>query len=376
MDMFFAAVEMRDNPAYRNVPLAVGGRPDGRGIISTANYLARKFDVHSALASSIAIRRCPKLVIVPGRYDAYKEVSKEIMTILSEYSDKISLMGLDEAYIDVTDSLGFHGSATWCAMDMKRRIWEATGLTASAGVAPNMFLAKVASDWNKPNGIKVITPHEVKTFVADLPLKLIPGVGKKANQRLLEFGLKTCADIQKAGPLLLKDLFGSWGTHLYELSHGVDQREVGTRSPRKSLSTEQTYSQDIDEVKTMERSLEELCDDLLYRLERYRERQGERSLSTLQVKLKFQNFKRVTAERSYSEGELDYLWQNRCFNDSLKRDLKLLLAEAYQRESLPVRLIGVGVRFKENKKDRASVSGEEVQLDLFSYDPSFEMMIG
>lgn len=377
MDMFFAAIEMRDNPAYRNVPLAVGGRPDGRGIISTANYLARKFNVHSALASSIAIRRCPKLVIVPGRYDVYKEVSRDVMNILLEYSDKVSIVGVDEAYIDVTDSPLFYGSATWCAMDMKRRIFEKTGLTASAGVAPNMFLAKVASDWNKPNGIKVITPAEVDNFVKDLPLKLIPGVGKKASAKLATFNLEYCRDVQRSGPLVLKNLLGSWGVDLFRLSHGEDTREVGTSSPRKSLSTEHTYATDIDDLKHMEQGLAELCDDLLYRLERYRERTGARELVTLQVKLKFHNFKRVTAERSYSQGELNVLWSERRFVPSLKADLHALLNEAYQREAIPVRLLGLGVRFKDDKRALDHTTSEGPwQLDLFSSEASFEKIGG
>ena len=377
MDMFFAAVEMRDNPSYRKIPLAVGGHPSRRGIISTANYLARRFGVHSALASSVAVRRCPSLLIVPGRYEVYKEESAKIMSILSEYSDKISIMGLDEAYIDVSESEKFYGSATWCAVDMKRRIFEETGLTASAGVAPNMFLAKVASDWNKPNGIKVVSPDMVEGFTKDLDLKLIPGVGKKASAKLAELGLYKCRDILKAHPSTLKNSLGSWGLHLIELSHGLDEREVGLHSPRKSLSTEHTYAADLDDMDQMKTSLDELCDDLLYRLARYKDTKGARDLQTLQVKVRFQNFKRVTAERSYTPAQLTCLWNERQFAAELKNDLYELLEEAFSREAIPVRLLGIGVRFKDDKSDeRTSHTHLPQQLDLFSYKEQSAMITG
>lgn len=363
MDMFFAAVEMRDHPEYRKVPLAVGGHPSRRGIISTANYQARKFGVHSGLASSIAVRRCPGLLIVPGRYEVYKDVSTQVMEILCEYSDKVSIMGLDEAYIDVTDSELFYGSATWMAMDMKRRIFEATGLTASAGVAPNKFLAKVASDWNKPNGIKVITPEEVKEFTQDLDLSLIPGVGKKATEKLSELGLIKCRDVLQTPTHILINLLGQWGLQLYERSQGIDEREVGLKSERKSLSTEHTYASDIADLDQMKVSIDELCDDLLYRLSRYKEKKGERELQTIGVKVKFHNFKRVTAEKSFPTGVLDELWQKNQFSDSLKEEIYALLSEAYHREAIPVRLLGLGLRFR----DSTSESTDWVQLDLFSH---------
>ncbi len=369
MDMFFAAVEMRDHPEYRGIPLAVGGAPSRRGIISTANYKARKYGVHSGLASSIAVRRCPDLLIVPGRYDTYKEVSYQVMEILSEYSDKVSIMGLDEAYIDVTESELFYGSATWMAMDMKRRIFEATGLTASAGVAPNMFLAKVASDWNKPNGIKVVTPEQVQDFVQNLDLCLIPGVGKKATAKLAELGLVKCRDILATNPLTLSNLLGSWGLHLRELAQGIDQREVGLKSERKSLSTEHTYAQDISDLSQMKISLDDLCDDLLYRLSRYKEKRGERELQTLGVKVKFHNFKRVTAEKSFPSEILASLWKTNQFDQTLKEELYRLLEEAYQRESIPIRLLGLGIRFRDQgtKGESDSERGGPVQLDLFSH---------
>lgn len=367
MDMFFAAVEMRDNPDYQGIPLAVGGHPSRRGIISTANYKARQFGVHSGLASSIAVRRCPNLLIVPGRYDVYRDVSHQVMEILSEYSDKISVMGLDEAYIDVTESELFYGSATWMAMDMKRRIFEVTGVTASAGVAPNMFLAKVASDWNKPNGIKVITPEEVQDFTRELELSLIPGVGKKATAKLAEHGLIKCKDILNTPTYILSNLFGSWGLHLYELAHGIDHREVGRKSERKSLSTEHTYAKDIAELDQMKISLDELCDDLLYRLSRYKEKKGERDLQTLGVKVKFHNFKRVTAEKSFPAEVLNSLWKTNQFAEELKEELYRLLEEAYGRESIPIRLLGLGVRFRDKGTETSRESSGPIQLDLFSH---------
>src|SRR5690606_37396662 len=189
MDSFFASVEMRDFPEYRNIPLAVGGDPGRRGVLSTCNYQARKFGVRSAMPSAHALRLCPDLLIVPGRMHAYKEASAKVHDVLTTYSDVIEPMSLDEAYIDVTNSNQLHGSATLIAKSILSDVFKATELTCSAGAAPNKFLAKIASEWNKPNGLFTITPNEVDLFMRELPLRKLPGIGAKTAASLEAHGL-------------------------------------------------------------------------------------------------------------------------------------------------------------------------------------------
>ncbi|VEI43237.1 DNA polymerase IV [Citrobacter youngae] len=196
MDCFFAAVEMRDNPALRDIPIAIGGSRERRGVISTANYPARKFGVRSAMPTGMALKLCPHLTLLPGRYEAYKEASRQIQAIFSRYTSLIEPLSLDEAYLDVTDSIHCHGSATLIAQEIRQTIFNELQLTASAGIAPVKFLAKIASDLNKPNGQYVITPADVPEFLKTLPLGKIPGVGKVSAAKLESMGLRTCEDVQ------------------------------------------------------------------------------------------------------------------------------------------------------------------------------------
>lgn len=200
MDCFFAAVEMRDNPALRDIPIAIGGSRERRGVISTANYPARKFGVRSAMPTGMALKLCPHLTLLPGRYEAYKEASRQIQAIFSRYTSLIEPLSLDEAYLDVTDSTHCHGSATLIAQEIRQTIFTELQLTASAGIAPVKFLAKIASDLNKPNGQYVITPADVPEFLRTLPLGKIPGVGKVSAAKLEAMGLRTCEDVQKYDP--------------------------------------------------------------------------------------------------------------------------------------------------------------------------------
>lgn len=211
MDCFFAAVEMRDNPALRDIPIAIGGSRERRGVISTANYPARKFGVRSAMPTGMALKLCPHLTLLPGRFDAYKEASNHIREIFSRYTSRIEPLSLDEAYLDVTDSVHCHGSATLIAQEIRQTIFSELQLTASAGVAPVKFLAKIASDMNKPNGQFVITPAEVPAFLQTLPLAKIPGVGKVSAAKLEAMGLRTCGDVQKCDLVILLKRFGKFG---------------------------------------------------------------------------------------------------------------------------------------------------------------------
>jgi len=293
MDCFYAAVEMRDNPSLRDIPIAIGGSQLKRGVISTANYPARKFGVHSAMATATALKLCPHLTVIPGRFDAYKEASAHIREIFSRYTSLIEPLSLDEAYLDVTDSPYCHGSATLMAREIRQTIARELDLTASAGVAPIKFVAKIASDMNKPDGQFVITPEALPQFLLTLPLAKIPGVGKVTAKKLEELGLHTCADVQKTDLAALLKSFGKFGRVLWERCNGIDEREVVTDRLRKSLGVERTLSADIHEwdacleiidflYAELERRLKVIKPDLLIA------RQG--------VKLKFDDFQQTTQE--------------------------------------------------------------------------------
>lgn len=242
MDCFFAAVEMRDNPALRDIPIAIGGSRVQRGVISTANYPARKYGVRSAMPTAMALKLCPHLTLLPGRFDAYKEASSHIQEIFSRYTSLIEPLSLDEAYLDVTHSVHCHGSATLMAQEIRQTIFNELNLTASAGVAPVKFLAKIASDLNKPNGQYVITPEEVPAFLKTLPLSKIPGVGKVSAAKLESMGLRTCEDVQRSDLALLLKRFGKFGRVLWERSQGIDDRDVNNERLRKSVGVERTLS--------------------------------------------------------------------------------------------------------------------------------------
>ena len=247
MDCFFAAVEMRDNPALRDIPIAIGGSRERRGVISTANYPARKFGVRSAMPTGMALKLCPHLTLLPGRYEAYKEASRQIQAIFSRYTSLIEPLSLDEAYLDVTDSTHCHGSATLIAQEIRQTIFTELQLTASAGIAPVKFLAKIASDLNKPNGQYVITPADVPEFLRTLPLGKIPGVGKVSAAKLEAMGLRTCEDVQKYDLAMLLKRFGKFGRVLWERSQGIDERDVNNDRLRKSVGVERTLAEDIHE---------------------------------------------------------------------------------------------------------------------------------
>ncbi|MCM2680261.1 DNA polymerase IV [Echinimonas agarilytica] len=327
MDCFFAAVEMRDFPELKNHPIAVGGSSDRRGVIATCNYEARRFGVRSAMATAHAIRLCPQLKVVKHRMSVYKDVSTQIHEIFRKYTDLIEPLSLDEAYLDVTDSSLHHGSATLIAQQIRADIQQTLNLTASAGVAPNKFLAKIASDLNKPNGQYVITPNDVAPFVETLALEKIPGVGKATLERLHLYGLKTAADVQKMELDALIKQFGKFGVSLHHRSFGRDDREVNTSRTRKSIGVETTLPEDVSQIKDCEQIMAGLFDELLSRIERAGA--GAR-IAKCGVKLKFSDFRQTTVEHQQAAPELE------CF--------KPLLAEAWSRsKGKSVRLIGLSV---------------------------------
>lgn len=343
MDCFYAAVEMRDAPELRDVPLAVGGSADRRGVISTCNYLAREFGVHSAMATGYAKRLCPGLTVVPGRMAYYQEVSRQIRAIFRRYTAIIEPLSLDEAYLDVSDVSLCQGSATLMAQEIRDAIRRELNLTASAGIAPNKFIAKICSDENKPDGQFVVTPKDVDSFCRSLPLGKIPGVGQVTLKRLQQQGLNTCADIRELGREEAVRRLGSLGALLYKRAFGIDDRALTTHWVRKSVSVERTFAQDIPGPDDVAAPLEALFDELKRRLEKHQSRR----MRNQQVKLKFADFSQTTIERA-----------------SLQLDFELfreLLPVAWERgQNQGVRLLGLGVSFRDDDTDNT-----ESQLTLF-----------
>ena len=331
MDCFFAAVEMRDNPTLVSLPLAIGGAAERRGVIATCNYVARRYGVRSAMATAYALRLCPRLVLLPGRMALYSEVSRQVMRIFARYSQIIEPVSIDEAYLDVSDSTLFQGSATRIAEAIRADIRQELQLTASAGVAPNKFLAKIASEQNKPDGLFVLSPADVPPFVRQLALSKIPGIGGKTAERLAQLGLHTCADVQQFPRRQLLYLLGKTGLMLLERAYGIDERPLQTSRERKSVGVETTFPIDIVNEEQGHAMLPELLAELSKRLQR-REWQGQ--IARQGVKIKFSDFHQTTVERSVNR-----------FSPQLYDEL---LHEAWLRGGgKPVRLVGISIGLPE-----------------------------
>ena len=338
MDCFYAAVEMRDRPELRGLPIAVGGSPEGRGVIATASYEARKFGVKSAIASATALRLCPQLIIVRPDFSKYKTESGRVREIFSRFTDQIEPLSLDEAYLDVTGSEHFGGSATRIAEEIRRAIREETGLTASAGVASNKFLAKIASELNKPDGTFVIKPNQVEEFMKTLRIEKIWGVGKVTAAKMKAQGINTCGDLQTYTVAELTAKFGSWGVELYDYARGLDDRPVRNSRERKSLSVEETYSENLETLDECIAKLPELFDD-------WNERAVRAGIADkirgLYVKLKFHDFQNTTHECVFT-------------GFPTPDDFRPLLEEAWERREESVRLIGIGARLESTKSETST----------------------
>lgn len=339
-DCFYAAIEMRDNPALRGKPLAVGGKPDQRGVVATCNYEARRYGVRSAMPMSQAVRRCPDLIIMPHNMEKYRVASRQILAIYRDYTEAVEPLSLDEAYLDVSHASQHKGSATLIAQEIRARIAATVGITASAGVAPNKFLAKIASDWNKPDGMFVILPHEVEDFVAALPVARLHGVGKVTAAKLHSMGIQACRDLLNWSLPDLMQHFGKFGNNLYLLCRGTDRREVSAYSERKSVSVEETYTNDLPDLTACQAELPALYASLQKRMQRV---DAEDCIQKLYVKIRFSDFRITSVE---------------CGSKVLEQDIYAqLLATGYARKQLPVRLLGLGTRLADEKVDH--------QLDLF-----------
>ncbi len=343
-DCFYAAVETRDNPALAGRPLAVGGQAERRGVIATCNYEARAFGVHSAMSTARAQQLCPQLLLLPPDFERYRTASRQILAIYRDYTELVEPLSLDEAYLDVSNVERCQGSATLMAQEIRARIHVEVGITASAGIAPNKFIAKIASDWNKPDGQFLVRPQDVDAFVAALPVKKIFGVGKVTAAKLNRLGVTTCGDLRAWSLASLTREFGRFGANLHKLCRGIDEREVKPDRIRKSLSVETTYATDLPDLAACRTALPTLIAEFHHRFERARE---TRPVHKAVVKIKFADFSQTTAECVAQQPDTD-TWLR-------------LLDEGHGRRALPVRLLGVGVRFAEN----AEPSTETEQIALF-----------
>jgi DNA polymerase-4 len=329
MDAFYASVEQRDNPALRGKPVAVGGSPAGRGVVAAASYEARRFGVRSAIPMARAVRLCPDLVIVRPDFTKYKSVSQTVFGIFRSVTPLVEPLSLDEAYLDVTTNAWGEALGQAVALRLKREIREATGLTASAGVAPNKFLAKIASGWRKPDGLTVIAPGRVEQFLQKLPVDALWGVGPVTAARLRERGIVRLVDVRTADESVLRDAVGSQADWLRQLAEGRDERRVSADLEPKSSGSENTFSQDLTDILEIQAAIDEMARDAAGWLER-------RGLlcRTVTIKVRYSDFTTIT--RSHST-----LRPTRDADEIAGRALTLLgRTEAGMR---PIRLLGASV---------------------------------
>ena len=352
MDAFFASVEQRDDPALRGLPVAVGG-PSGRGVVAAASYEARRFGVRSAMPSARAVRLCPDLIFRAPRFDVYREVSQQIRAIFLDYSALIEPLSLDEAYLDVTADIRGIGSATRIAQIIRQRIRDETGLTASAGVSYNKFLAKLASDQNKPDGLCLIRPGEGAAFVAALPVGRFHGVGPRGAEKMARLGIETGADLRGQPIESLREHFGSFADYLYRAARGIDLRPVRSDRPRKSVGGERTFHHDISSGTALRETLDNIVDIVWDRIER-----AEAHGRTVTLKLRYADFSLVTRARSLPHpvtGKQEFAQTG------------LALLEEMLPLPQPVRLMGLTLSSLEGEEKEASAlpSDGGNQLALF-----------
>lgn len=299
MDAFYASVEQRDNPEYRGKPVVVGGTPEQRGVVAACSYEARKFGIHSAMSATQAHQRCPHAIFLKPRFAAYREVSAEIQAVFRQFTDLVEPLSLDEAYLDVTHNQDYSGSATLIAKEIKRLIKEKTDLNASAGVSYNKFLAKIASDMDKPDGLYLITPEQGPEFIKTLPVRQFHGIGKATEKRMKEFGIHTGEDLLQEDLNELVKKFGKAGHFYYSISRGIDLRPVNNQRIRKSVGKETTFSKDMGDINKMFSILEELSNSVSRILF-----DKKLSAQTITLKVKYADFEQITRSRTVDKPTL------------------------------------------------------------------------
>jgi DNA polymerase-4 len=349
MDAFFASVELRERPELAGLPVVVGGSASGRGVVAAASYEARQYGVVSAMPVATALRQCPDLVCLPVNMPLYISVSQQIHEIFYRYTPEIEPLSLDEAFLDVSASEKLFGTAAEIAKQIKSDIKNECRLIVSAGVAPNKFVAKIASDINKPDGFVVVEPGEVQNFLDPLPIKRIWGVGKKTEQILQQAGMKTIVDVRNKNPDWLIQRFGKLGDHIYRLANGLDKRAVISDAKAKSISSETTFASDIQDKEVLLAILSQLSEQVAARL-RSKDIKGK----TVSIKIRFHDFKTITRSKTLSESTFNTtpIWQT----------VKQLFLDVLRAGAVPVpiRLVGVSVSGFSNNDIR--------QGDLFEQD--------
>ncbi len=329
MDCFYASVEIRDKPELKNKPVAVAGNSDTRGVVTTCNYAARKYGVKSAMPSITAKKLCPKIIFLPVNMEKYRKISRGIHKIFKCYTKIIEPVSLDEAYLDVTNSKYCDGNPDHMAQQIRQKIYDDFNITASAGISSNKFLAKLASEWNKPNGQFSIYDNDIKKFIISLPVRKIHGVGEKTEEKLARIGIKTCKDLQKIKYEKLVNLLGKFGIALYYLCRGIDNRVVEHNRIRKSLSVEDTYINDLISFEQCSNELEKIYEKLV---ERLKQKNGnEKPIKACFIKIKYSNFKINSSQISTTK--ITFM----IFHNLLKK--------IYNTKPSPIRLLGVGVQF-------------------------------
>jgi DNA polymerase IV len=350
MDAFYASVEQRDNPELKGKPIAVGGSPEGRGgVVATCSYEARTFGVRSAMPSKKALQLCPQIIFIKPRFDVYKEVSRQVRGIFHRYTDTIEPLSLDEAYLDVTEDKQGIGSAIDIASLIKKAIREELQLTASAGISINKFVAKIASDLHKPDGLTFIGPSKVESFVESLPIEKFHGVGKVTAGKMKGMNIHTGADLKNWSERELVQHFGKVGKFYYGIVRGIDERAVEPNQETKSIGAEDTFPQDLTTLEEMNRELEKIAPVVHQRLLKH-----QLKARTITLKVKYHDFKIITRSKSFAE-PMDDL-------SALVTTSKELM-EGTGPEEVRVRLLGISVsNFGERNASRKSIPG---QLPLF-----------
>jgi DNA polymerase-4 len=350
MDAFYASVEQRDDPALKGRPIAVGGSPEGRGgVVATCSYEARKFGVRSAMPSKKALQLCPQIIFIKPRFEVYKEVSRQVRAIFHRYTDIIEPLSLDEAYLDVTeDKLGI-GSAIDIATLIKKAIREELQLTASAGISVNKFVAKIASDLQKPDGLTFIGPSKLESFVESLPIEKFYGVGKVTAEKMQGMNIQNGADLKKRSERELVQHFGKAGKFYYQIVRGIDERPVEPNQETKSIGAEDTFPEDLITLEEMNRELEKIGPVVHQRLLKH-----QLKARTITLKIKYHDFKIITRSKSFSEPMDDLT----LITDTVKE-----LMASTEPKDVRVRLLGISVsNFGERSMARKNIPG---QLPLF-----------
>jgi DNA polymerase-4 len=352
MDAFYASVEQRDNPSLRGKPVAVGGDPTQRGVVAAASYEARKFGVRSAIPMSRAVRLCPSLVIVRPDFQKYKAVSSQIFDLYKAVTPLVEPLSLDEAYLDVTENAWNEPLGVNVAKRLKEQIKAATNLTASAGVAPNKFLAKIGSGWRKPDGLTVVAPERVESFLQGLPVDALWGVGPVTATRLREHGIEKLTDVRAKSPEELEAIVGSLASWLIDLAHGRDDRDVEPNRPSKSAGSEETYAQDIESLEVVKQEIDQLARGVAEWLEK-KSIKGR----TVTIKVRYSDFTTITRSQSTPDYTSDP-------DQIAARAVKLL--EKTEAGHRPIRLLGVSVHNFDRDRD---VEEQEVEGRLPLEDP-------